>query len=140
MVNVQMLFPPAEKRLDMPAKFVCEHNLLRGQVETVGRNQVFYATGLETHDPNGRLGLLATGNAKNNFGVERGGRTSSKGQLFQGCPVRVFFDSSDKMTSILPPLIKTFMILVSSIQYRCLAGLHQGTDLRPFRSVAFRQD
>lgn len=53
MVNVQMLFPPAEKRLNMPAKFVREHYLLRSQVETVGRNQVVHATGLETHNRTG---------------------------------------------------------------------------------------
>lgn len=60
MVYVQMLFPPAEKRLDIPAKFVREHDLFRTQVETVGRNQVVHATELETHDPNRILGLLAT--------------------------------------------------------------------------------
>ena len=72
MVNVQMLFPPAEKRLDIPTKFVREHYLLRGQVETVGRNQVLHAAGLKTHNPNGSLGLLSTWNAKNHFGVESG--------------------------------------------------------------------
>ena len=72
MVYVQMLFPPAEKRLDIPAKFVRKHNLLRGQVETVGRNQIGLAIELEAHDPNGSLGLFSTGNTKNHFGIEIG--------------------------------------------------------------------
>ena len=72
MVNVQMLFPPAEKRLNVPAKFVREHDLLCGQVETVGRNQIGHAIELEAHDPNGSLGLFSTGNTKNHFGIEIG--------------------------------------------------------------------
>lgn len=67
-----MLFPPTEKRLDIPAKFVRKHDLLRSQVETVGRNQIAHAIELEAHDPNGSLGLFATGNTKNHFGIEKG--------------------------------------------------------------------
>ena len=53
--------------------------------------------------------------------------------------MRSFFNAANKMTSILLPLIKQMMCLISSVQHTCLARFDDSTDKGSFGSITLCQ-
>ena len=58
MIDIQILFPPAEEGLDIPPQLIHGHEVFGSEIEPVGRQPVTFPVYPVADDPNGQLGLV----------------------------------------------------------------------------------
>ena len=87
--------------------------------------------------PNRLLSSINTWCAEKNLGIKKHMGFFRKNIFFEYLFMGYPFDTADKMTAVVLPLIEKMMSLIAAIQHRCLARVNNTADKRPFGSLAF---
>ena len=138
-IDVEVLFPPAEEGFNVPPQLIDAHDVFGGEIEPVGSQPVEFTIDPVADDPYRLFGLIDAVRAEMHHSIIEHRAAGSDDVFVKERLQRGFPDAADEVPAFRLPDVEALIALVVPVKYPGFTRLKDGGDIRSFIALAVRQ-